>query len=90
VGEDERVYACGVRSCIGMTADERAFAVPLAGRLRGDDAELRAHLVAAQVGGLLTSLHVVRDPVLTGAPRPALVSWYGPAVQRLIDGDPAP
>ncbi|MFD0888364.1 TolB family protein, partial [Streptosporangium algeriense] len=25
VGEDERVYACGVRSCIGMTADERAF-----------------------------------------------------------------
>ncbi|MEV4097475.1 TetR family transcriptional regulator [Streptosporangium saharense] len=65
---------------------ERAFAVPLAGRLRGGDAELRAHLVAAQIGGLLTSLHVVRDPVLTEAPRQTLISWYGPAVQHLIDG----
>ncbi|MEU9835974.1 TetR family transcriptional regulator [Streptosporangium sp. NPDC048047] len=66
---------------------ERAFAVPLAGRLRGGDAELRAHLIAAQIGGLLTSLHVVRDPVLGRADRASLAAWYGAAIQRLVDGE---
>ncbi|MFB6893318.1 TetR family transcriptional regulator [Kitasatospora sp. NPDC056327] len=65
---------------------ERAFADPLAPRLAGADAALRAHLVAAQVGGLLTSLHVVEDEVLVRADRAALVAHYGDAVQRLIDG----
>ncbi|MFF0306709.1 TetR family transcriptional regulator [Streptosporangium sp. NPDC004379] len=66
---------------------ERAFAVPLAGRLRGGDAELRAHLIAAQIGGLLTSLHVVRDPVLGRADRASLAARYGAAIQRLVDGE---
>ncbi|MFE4976453.1 TetR family transcriptional regulator [Kitasatospora sp. NPDC056651] len=68
------------------TTIERAFADPLAPRLAGADAELRAHLVAAQIGGLLTSLHVVEDEVLVSADRTALVAHYGDAVQRLIDG----
>ncbi|WRZ76964.1 hypothetical protein OG251_23720 [Streptomyces sp. NBC_01237] len=65
---------------------ERSFAAPLVHRLGGEDAELRAHLVAAQIGGLLTSLHVVEDAVLTHADRAALAAHYGDAVQRLIDG----
>ncbi|MEV8635053.1 TetR family transcriptional regulator [Streptosporangium sp. NPDC051023] len=69
---------------------EKAFAVPLVGRLRGGDAELRAHLIAAQIGGLLTSLHVVQDPVLSGATRASLAAWYGAAIQRLIDGEDTP
>ncbi|MFI8814441.1 MULTISPECIES: TetR/AcrR family transcriptional regulator [unclassified Streptomyces] len=65
---------------------ERSFAAPLVHRLGGEDAELRAHLVAAQIGGLLTSLHVVEDAVLAHADRAALAAHYGDAVQRLIDG----
>ncbi|MFJ6619771.1 TetR family transcriptional regulator [Kitasatospora sp. NPDC091335] len=68
------------------TTIERAFADPLAPRLAGEDAGLRAHLVAAQIGGLLTSLHVVEDEVLVSADRTALVAHYGDAVQQLIDG----
>ena len=67
-------------------AIEQAFAEPLRSRLTGPDVELRAHLVAAQVGGLLTSLHVVRDDVLRGADRERLARHYGAAIQRLVDG----
>lgn len=42
--------------------------------------------MAARIGGLLTSLRVVEDAVLTHADRAALVARYGDAVQRLIDG----
>ena len=47
---------------------------------------MRPHLVAAQVGGLLTSLHVVRDDVLREADRERLARHYGAAIQRLVDG----
>ncbi|MFD8559785.1 TetR/AcrR family transcriptional regulator [Streptosporangium canum] len=64
---------------------ENVFAEPLVRRLEGGDAELRAHLIAAQLGGLLTSMHVVQDPVLLAADRSAIVVRYGDAIQRLID-----
>ncbi|OUC97017.1 TetR family transcriptional regulator [Streptosporangium minutum] len=64
---------------------ENVFAEPLVRRLEGGDAELRAHLIAAQLGGLLTSMHVVQDPVLLAADRSAVVARYGDSIQRLID-----
>ncbi|MEV4183614.1 TetR family transcriptional regulator [Streptosporangium canum] len=64
---------------------ENVFAEPLVRRLEGGDAELRAHLIAAQLGGLLTSMHVVQDPVLLAADRSAIVVRYGDSIQRLID-----
>ncbi|MGC5363153.1 TetR family transcriptional regulator [Streptomyces sp. DT24] len=67
---------------------EHVFAEPLVRRLSGGDAELRAHLIASQLGGLLTSMHVVEDPVLLTADRNAIVVRYGDAIQQLIDGRP--
>ncbi|WP_031167984.1 TetR/AcrR family transcriptional regulator [Streptosporangium roseum] len=64
---------------------ENVFAEPLVRRLEGGDAELRAHLIAAQLGGLLTSMHVVQDPVLLAADQNAIVVRYGDSIQRLID-----
>ncbi|MER5322884.1 TetR/AcrR family transcriptional regulator [Streptosporangium roseum] len=63
---------------------ENVFAEPLVRRLEGGDAELRAHLIAAQLGGLLTSMHVVQDPVLLAADRNAIVVRYGDSIQQLI------
>ncbi|ACZ84555.1 TetR/AcrR family transcriptional regulator [Streptosporangium roseum] len=63
---------------------ENVFAEPLVRRLEGGDAELRAHLIAAQLGGLLTSMHVVQDPVLLAADRSAIVVRYGDSIQQLI------
>ncbi|GAA2972014.1 MULTISPECIES: TetR/AcrR family transcriptional regulator [Streptomyces] len=72
-----------VRRNLRSTIDE-VFARPLVRRLTGGDAEVRAHLVAAQLGGLLTSMHVVQDPVLLAADPQAVVARYGDAIQRLI------
>ncbi|MER5631642.1 TetR family transcriptional regulator [Streptomyces nitrosporeus] len=73
-----------VRRTLRAAVDD-VFARPLVRRLEGGDAELRAHLIAAQLGGLLTSLHVVQDPVLLAADPEVLAARYGDAVQRLID-----
>ncbi|MCZ2526644.1 TetR/AcrR family transcriptional regulator [Streptomyces sp. HB2AG] len=62
----------------------QGIAEPLVRRLGTEDAEVRAHLVAAQIGGLLTSLHVVHDPVLLAADRGLLTARYGDALQALI------
>ncbi|MYU32729.1 TetR family transcriptional regulator [Streptomyces sp. SID8358] len=72
-----------VRRNLRSTIDE-VFARPLVRRLTGGDAEVRAHLVAAQLGGLLTSMHVVQDPVLLAADPQAVVARYGDAIQQLI------
>ncbi len=65
-------------------AHNAAFVAPLRGRLRGDDAELRARLAAALVGGLLYSLWVVGDDELLATDHRELVRRYGGLLQTLI------
>lgn len=63
---------------------EAAFVAPLAARLHGPDAGLRARLAAALVGGLLYSLWVVGDDELRAAGHDELVHRYGALLQSLI------
>ncbi|AYF98057.1 TetR/AcrR family transcriptional regulator [Protaetiibacter intestinalis] len=63
---------------------ETAFVAPLLSRLEGPDAELRARLAAALVGGLLYSLWVVGDEQLLAADHADLVRRYGALLQSLI------
>jgi len=53
-------------------------------RLSGPDAELRARLAAALVGGLLYSLWVVGDEELLATDHHELVTRYGGLLQTLI------
>lgn len=63
---------------------DAAFVVPLRSRLEGSDAELRARLAAALVGGLLYSLWVVGDEALLAADRADIVRRYGALLQALL------
>lgn len=65
-------------------AHEESFVEPLRSRLSGDDAELRARLAAALVGGLLYSLWAVGDEALLAADHDAVVRRYGALLQDLI------
>jgi AcrR family transcriptional regulator len=65
---------------------ESVFIRPLIERIRGEHAELRAHLVAAQISGLLAALSVAADPILWDSEPNVVKSVYGRAVQTLIDG----
>ena len=61
------------------------FITPIASRLTGDHRELRAALVAAQVGGLLSTLFLAEDPVTLAAADEDVVALYGDAIQTLLD-----
>lgn len=63
---------------------DTAFVAPLLSRLEGPDAELRARLAAALVGGLLYSLWVVGDEQLLLADHRELVRRYGALLQSLL------
>jgi len=65
-------------------AHENAFVAPIKQRLQGDDAELRARLAAALVGGLLYSLWVVGDERLAATDHRDIVRRYGALLQALI------
>ncbi len=65
-------------------AHNASFVAPLRNRLKGDDAELRARLAAALVGGLLYSLWVVGDEELLATDHRELVRRYGGLLQTLI------
>ncbi|QEO08862.1 TetR family transcriptional regulator [Protaetiibacter larvae] len=67
---------------------DAAFVAPLRARLSGADAELRARLAAALVGGLLYSLWVVGDEELLATDHRDIVRHYGALLQSLIT--PAP
>ncbi|RAL31786.1 TetR/AcrR family transcriptional regulator [Rhodococcus sp. AQ5-07] len=71
-------------------AIEQMIIAPLAPRLGGDDPELRAHLLAAQLSGLMNALYVVESPWLLEAPIDAIVDCYGDALQTIIDGSSPP
>jgi hypothetical protein len=64
--------------------NETAFVEPLRSRLTGPDAELRARLAAALVGGLLYSLWVVGDEELLATDHGVLVRRYGALLQALV------
>jgi AcrR family transcriptional regulator len=88
-------YAALVRCSDLMSVQERlrdtagrGFLEPLAARLDGPDADLRARLILAQVNGLLHHLAVVVDPTLRALSPERLADAYAPALQALIDGRP--
>jgi len=72
-----RVYRSSVTS---------VFAEGVAARLDGPDAQLRAHLFAAQVEGLLSSLSIRQDRVLLDLPHDELVERYGAILQATLTG----
>ena len=63
---------------------EDAFVAPLRARMSGPDADLRARLAAALVGGLLYSMWVVGDDRLVAADHADVVRRYGALLQELI------
>lgn len=64
-------------------AHEQDFVGPLRARLDGPDAELRARMAAALVGGLLYSVWLVGDDELL-ARSAAVRQEYGAALQRIL------
>jgi AcrR family transcriptional regulator len=54
--------------------------------LVGDDAELRASLIASQLIGMATARYVIKLGPLAGASIDDVVRWYAPALRTLIDG----
>ncbi|TQL01144.1 TetR/AcrR family transcriptional regulator [Cellulomonas sp. SLBN-39] len=66
------------------TVHEDLFVAPLRARLEGADADLRARLAAALVGGLLYALWVAEDEVLRAADRDVLARTYGGQLQALL------
>jgi AcrR family transcriptional regulator len=74
----------GVRARLRETT-HRLFVDELARRLAGPDAELRARLVAAQLGGLIQAWSDIGDEQLPAADLDRVVELYGRAVQRLVD-----
>ena len=63
-----------------------AMVATLTPRLSGPEPELRARLIAAQLGGLLTALYVLEDGALRAESRERMVETFAPAIQLLIDG----
>jgi AcrR family transcriptional regulator len=71
-----------------ISAMEEMFIEPLAPRLVGPDAELRARLVAAQISGLLDAVAILGDDRITDASTDQLVRYYGRSIQTLVDPPP--
>jgi AcrR family transcriptional regulator len=63
---------------------ERTFVRPVRARLSGPDADLRARLAAAVVGGLLYALWVVGDEALLATDHRELVVRYGALLQQVL------
>jgi AcrR family transcriptional regulator len=53
-------------------------------RMDGDDAELRATLVASQLVGMATLRYVARLEPVASAPGEQVARWYGAAIQELL------
>lgn len=66
---------------------EKRLVAPIAGRLTGPNARLRAALIVSQILGLQNALWGTQDPDVTGASRKALSRVAGAGIQALIDLD---
>lgn len=66
------------------SAHELTFVGPIRSRLTGEDAELRARLAAALVGGLLYSMWVVEDEQLLAADHALIAEQYGALLQSIL------
>jgi len=69
---------------------DRLFVAPLAERMEGPDAVLRAHLFAAQLVGILSAFSVYSDEYLGTADPALLIRTYGDGLQRLLTPSPDP
>jgi AcrR family transcriptional regulator len=78
-GSNEPAIAARLR-----TVHEESFVRPLLSRLAGPDAELRARLAAALVGGLLYALWVVGDEHLLAIDHSAIAERYGALLQAIL------
>lgn len=79
-----RASDAGEVSSALRTAHDADFVAPLAARLEGADADIRARLAASLVGGLFYALWIVRDEVLLATPHDELAQRYGALLQRLL------
>jgi AcrR family transcriptional regulator len=75
--------AGGVSSAL-RAAHEQDFVAPLAARLPGADAPVRARLAAAMVGGLFYALWIVGDEALLALPHAELARRYGVPLQSVL------
>jgi AcrR family transcriptional regulator len=62
--------------------------VHLAKRIGGEQAELRATLLGAQLVGAALLRYVIRMPPLSDVPAEEVLRWLGPALQRHLDAGP--
>jgi AcrR family transcriptional regulator len=63
---------------------ENTFVGPVRSRLSGPDADIRARLAAAVVGGLLYALWVVGDETLVATDPQELIKRYGALLQNVL------
>ncbi|MFC0682692.1 TetR family transcriptional regulator [Lysobacter korlensis] len=66
------------------TVHNETFVAPLRNRLSGPDADLRARLAAALVGGLLYALWVVGDEQLLATDHADIADRYGRLLQDIL------
>lgn len=69
---------------------EDDFVAPLRERLEGPEAEVRARLAAAMIGGLLYAFWLVGDETLLGHDREDVIARYGAALQAIVEPGNAP
>lgn len=60
------------------------FVQPLAGKLRGRDAEVRAALIGSYVIGLATMRHLLESPTLANTSSRKVASFVGAAIQACV------
>lgn len=58
---------------------------PLIELLDGEQKELRASLITAQITGLLVQMYKIKNPVLLASKRQDIVHYYGHAIQALVN-----
>lgn len=79
--------AAGSSPVIAAMVSERfhaEFVLPLAKRLRGRDAEIRAALIASYVIGLATMRHGLNSPLLAGAAQKKAATIAATAIQAFV------
>ncbi len=83
-----RVAATDPGAALGVSSLLRTSVLePLIEGVGGDDAELRAGLIGAQLAGLALLRHVIPFPPIANAPIDELVVAVSPAIDRYLAGE---